>query len=73
MPDITPSVEEVYADIIQGPSQIVCADTAKLQSNHRLYNSDIKPDIDHSNTNYNIHLFQTQDKTLGKAVVVLHF
>ena len=24
---------------------------AKLQSNHRFYKSDIKPDIDHSNTN----------------------
>ena len=41
MPDITSSVEEVYVDIIQGPSQIIYPDTAKLQSNHRLYNSDI--------------------------------
>ena len=25
---------------------------AKLQSNHRFYKSDTKPDIDYSNTNY---------------------
>ena len=25
---------------------------AKLQSNHWFYKSDIKPDIDHSDTNY---------------------
>ena len=42
-------------------------DTAKLQSNHRFYKSDIKPAIDHSNTNYNTHLVQTQDETLGEA------
>ena len=34
MPDITSSVEEIYVDIIQGPSQIICPDTAKHQSNH---------------------------------------
>ena len=41
----------------------------KLQSNHRLYKSDIQLDIDHSNTlpDYNTHLVQTQDKTLGEA------
>ena len=41
MLDITSSVEEVYVDIIQGPSQIIYPDTAKLQSNYRLYNSNI--------------------------------
>ena len=57
MPDITPSAEEVYVDIIQGLSQIIYPNTAELQSNHRLYNSDIKPDIDHSNTNYKTTTF----------------
>ena len=33
---------------------------AKLQSNHRLYNSDIKPDIDHSNTNHKNYNIQTR-------------
>ena len=40
---------------------------AKLQSNHRFYKLDIKSAIDHSNKNYNTHLVQTQDKTLGEA------
>ena len=42
---------------------------AKLQSNHRFYKSDIKPDIDHSDTqhDYNTQLFQTRDETLGEA------
>ena len=40
---------------------------AKLQSNQWLYNSDIKPAIDHSDTNYKTHLVQTQDKMLGEA------
>ena len=52
MPDITPSVEE-----IQGLSQIMYPNMGKLQHNHRLYNSDIKPDIDHSNTNYKTTTF----------------
>ena len=38
---------------------------AKLQSNHRFYKSDIQPAINYSDTNYNTHLVQTQDKTLG--------
>ena len=49
---------------------IVYPDMPKLQSNHRLYKSDIQLDIDHSNTlpDYNTHLVQTQDETfVGEA------
>ena len=48
---------------------IIYPDTAKLQSNHKFYKSDIKPAIDHSDTNYNTttHLVQAQDETLGEA------
>ena len=39
-----------------------------IQSNHRIYKSDIEPD-NQSNTSYkyNTHLVQTQDEMLGEA------
>ena len=38
---------------------------AKLQSNHKFYESDINPDI--KLQDYNTHLVQTQNETLGEA------
>ena len=46
----------------------ISPDTAKLQSNHRFYKSDIKPSIDQSDTNYKTRLVQTQYETLGEAL-----
>ena len=47
---------------------------AKLQSNHRFYKLDIKPAINYIQCDirlqdYNIHLVQTQDETLGEATL----
>ena len=36
-----------------------------MASNHRFCKSDIKPAINHSDTNYNTHLVQTEDETLS--------
>ena len=52
---------------------------AKLQSNHRFYKPDIKPDINHSDTNYNTttltwsKLKTKRKEKLHTATVVLPF